>query len=86
MDEWRLIEREITDFDQVYLRNDEKLATLGRGQLTRDEVGVLELVNGRNTVKDVIYASRMGSFDVSKILYRLLRSKLVRRRVPPVAV
>jgi hypothetical protein len=30
--------------------------------------------------------SRMGSFDVSKMLFRLLSIKLIRRRVAPVAV
>jgi len=54
--------------------------------LTRDELAVLELVNGKNTVKEIIRKSRMGSFEVSKMLYRLLSIKLVRRRVLPVAV
>lgn len=86
VDEWRLIEREIHDFDEIFLRDEDKLSHLGRGKLMRDELAVLELINGRHTVKDVVYASRMGSFDVTKILYRLRRSKLVRRRVPPMAV
>ena len=37
-------------------------------------------------LKDIIRKSRMGSFEVSKMLYRLLSIKLVRRRVLPVAV
>ena len=59
---------------------------MGRGRLTREEVTVLELVNGKNTVKEIIRRSRMGSFEVSKMLYRLLSIKLVRQRVQPVAV
>ena len=47
---------------------------------------MLELVNGKNTVKDIVRKSRMGSFEVSKMLFRLLSIKLVRRRVLPVAV
>lgn len=86
IDEWRIIEREVHDFEQVFVRNDEKLAALGRGKLTRDELAVLELVNGKHTVKDIIYLSKLGSFDVSKMLFRLVRSKLVRRRVAPRAV
>ena len=42
---------------------------------------MLELVNGKNTVKDIVRQSRMGSFDVSKMLFRLLSIKLIRRRV-----
>ncbi len=86
VDEWHLIEREIDNFDVVFLRNEDAVATMGRGRLTREELSVLELVNGKNTVKEIIRQSRMGSFDVSKMLYRLLSIKLIRRRVMPVAV
>jgi hypothetical protein len=86
VDEWHLIEREVENFDLVFLRNEDAVAQMGRGRLTREELAVLELVNGKNTVKDIIRRSRMGSFDVSKMLYRLLSIKLVRRRVMPIAV
>jgi hypothetical protein len=86
VDEWHLIEREIDNFDVVFLRNEDAVAQMGRGRLTREELAVLELVNGKNTVKDIIRQSRMGSFDVTKMLYRLLSIKLIRRRVMPVAV
>jgi hypothetical protein len=86
VDEWHLIERAIHDFDLVFLRNEDAVAQMGRGRLTREELAILELVNGKNTVKDIVRKSRMGSFEVSKMLYRLLSIKLVRRRVLPVAV
>lgn len=86
VDEWHLIEREIDNFDLVFLRNEDAVAQMGRGRLTREELAVLELVNGKNTVKDIVRQSRMGSFEVSKMLYRLLSIKLIRRRVMPVAV
>lgn len=86
VDEWHLIERAIDDFELVFLRNEDAVAQMGRGRLTREELQVLELVNGKNSVKDIIRKSRMGSFEVSKMLYRLLSIKLVRRRVLPVAV
>jgi DNA-binding response OmpR family regulator len=85
VDEWRIIEREIDSFDLVLTPNESRIAEMARGQLTRDEIAVLELVNGRNQVKEIIRGLRMGSFDVSKILYRLLRTKLIRRRVMPAA-
>ena len=50
------------------------------------ELTVLELVNGKNSVKDIVRQSRMASFDVSKMLFRLLSIKVIRRRVPAVAV
>jgi CheY-like chemotaxis protein len=86
VDEWHLIERAIADFELVFLRNEDAVAQMGRGRLTREELAVLELVNGKNSVKDIVRKSRMGSFEVSKMLYRLLSIKLVRRRVLPVAV
>jgi CheY-like chemotaxis protein len=86
VDEWHLIEREIDDFDAVFLRNEEAVQNVGRARLTRDELVVLEQVNGKNTVKEIVRQSRMASFDVSKMLFRLLSIKVVRRRVAPVAV
>jgi CheY-like chemotaxis protein len=86
VDEWHLIEREVDTFDLVFLRNDDNIQQMGRGRLTREELAVLELVNGKNSVKDIIRQSRMSSFDVSKMLYRLLSIKLIRKRVAPVAV
>lgn len=86
VDEWHLIEREVDNFDTVFLRNEDALAQIGRGRLTREELTVLELVNGKHSVKDIIRQSRMGSFDVTKMLYRLLSIKLIRKRVMPVAV
>jgi len=86
VDEWHLIEREIDDFDQVFLRNEDAVTRMGRGRLTREELAILELVNGKNTVKEIVRQSRMGSFEVSKMLYRLHSIKLIRKRVQPVAV
>lgn len=86
VDEWHLIEREISNFEMVFLRNEDAVAQMGRGRLTREELTVLELVNGKNTVKELIRESRMGSYEVSKMLYRLLSIKLIRKRVMPVAV
>jgi DNA-binding response OmpR family regulator len=86
VDEWHLIEHEIDNFDLVFLRNEDAVTRMGRGRLTREELAILELVNGKNTVKEIVRQSRMGSFEVSKMLYRLLSIKLIRKRVPVVAV
>jgi DNA-binding response OmpR family regulator len=86
VDEWHLIEREVDDFDMVFLRNEEQVQNVGKARLTREELSILELVNGKNSVKDITRQSRMGSFEVSKMLFRLLSIKLIRRRVAPVAV
>jgi len=86
VEEWRVIEQEIRDFDMTFVRNEDKLSSFGRGRLLREESTIADLVNGRNTVRDLIQISKMGSYDVTQILFRLLRSKLIRRRVAPVVV
>ncbi len=86
IDEWHLIEREIDDFDAVYLRNEEAVQHIGKAKLTREELQVLDLITGKNSAKDVVRMSRMSSFEVSKLLFRLLSIKLIRRKVAPVAV
>lgn len=86
VDEWHLVERAIDNTDLVFLRNEDSVAHIGRGRLTREELAVLDLVNGKNTVKDIVTKSRLGSFDVAKLLHQLLSIKLVRRSVPPIAV
>lgn len=83
VDEWRLIERDIRNFDMVFVRDEDRIGRLPRGTLTRDEIAVLDAMSGKSTVRDVIRTLRLGSFDVSKILYRLLHTKLIRPRVDP---
>jgi len=85
VDEWRLIERDIQNFDLVFVRAEDRIGELPRGTLTRDEIAVLDALSGRASVRDIVRTLRMGSFDVSKILYRLLRTKLIRRRIQPIA-
>ena len=85
VDEWRIIEREISNFDEVFVRNDHKIGDTPRGTFTRDELAVLEQVDGRQSVREVVRKLRMGSFDVAKMFFRLRRARLIRHRVPPTA-
>lgn len=72
--------------DEVFVRNDEQIVRLGRQALSREELTVLELTNGRNSVKEIARRTRSGTFSVSKIMYRMVLGGVVRRRVDPVAV
>jgi DNA-binding response OmpR family regulator len=83
VDEWRVIGQEIDNFDMVFVRNEDKIASFDDHRLLREEAALLELVNGKNTVRDLIRLSRMGSYDVTQVLFRLLRCKFIRRRVAP---
>jgi CheY-like chemotaxis protein len=86
VDEWRLIEREVGDFDVIFLRDEARVESFGRGRLTREEQSVLDLCDGRRTVREIIDRSQLGAFDTTKMLYRLSRTRLCRRRVAPVAM
>lgn len=69
--------------DDVYLRVDPEVAKLGRQAFTSEELGVLELLNGRNSVKEIARKTRTGTFAVATVLHRLGRAGVARRRVEP---
>ena len=85
VDEWRVIESVVDSFDRVFVRDENKITAMPRGTFTREELAVLERIDGRLTVREIVRALRMGSFDVSRVLFRLLRTKLIRPRLEPVA-
>jgi CheY-like chemotaxis protein len=83
VDEWRVIGREISNFDMVFVRSEDKIAGFDAQRLLHEEALILELVNGKNSVRDIVRQSKLGSYDVTQVLFRLLRCKLIRRRVAP---
>jgi CheY-like chemotaxis protein len=74
----------IAALDEVFVRVDPEVAKLGRNAFTREELTVLELANGRHSVKEMARKARAGTFAIAKVLYRLSRAGLVRRRAPTV--
>lgn len=86
LDEQQMMGPHMPEVDDVYLRIDEQVAKLSRDALPRDELAVLELVNGRNSVKEIARKTRTGTFAVARVLYRHAKSNLVRKRVMPVVV
>jgi CheY-like chemotaxis protein len=79
VDEWSLIEEHI-DFDGVLYRDSTSFETQTSDGLTlsRTERSVLEAVDGERTVREIIQLTNAGSFDVCKMLYQFLQSRLVR--------
>jgi DNA-binding response OmpR family regulator len=86
VDEWRLIQREIGDLERVFVRSEDRVEEMGRGRLTSDEMVVLDLTDGRRTVRQIVDASSLGAWGAMRMLYRLLEAGLIRARVPPVAL
>lgn len=86
LDEAAIMGSHIAQVDDVFIRVDEQIQKLGREGFARDELAVLELINGRNSVKEVARKTRTGTFAVANVLYRLTMSNVVRRRVMPATV
>ncbi len=81
VDEWRVIEAKLGSFDAVLLPDPASLDTMGGNEkLARPERAVLEAIDGERTVREVIAASHLSSFDACRILFQLLEARLVRRR------
>jgi DNA-binding response OmpR family regulator len=80
VDEWRLLERTLGSFDAVLVRDDVALGTLDVEALPSKEKVVLDLVDGARTVRSVITASHMSSFDACRILVSFLEARVLRRR------
>ncbi len=81
VDEWRLMEGVLGDFEAIFYRDPGAIEAMGTARLSREERIVLMAVDGERSVRELIGAVQMGSFDVCKILYQLVQSRLVRRRV-----
>jgi len=80
VDEWRLIEGSF-DFDEVLFRDHVAIERLGdASKLTRQERSVLEAINGERTVREIVDEMGGSSFELCKILYQFLNSRLVRRK------
>ncbi|HEU4412413.1 MAG TPA: response regulator [Polyangiaceae bacterium] len=81
VDEWRLIEEHI-DFDCVLYRDTTSFETQTSDglSLSHAEQAVLDAVDGTSTVREIIQRTNAGSFDVCKMLYQFLQSRLVRRK------
>lgn len=80
VDEWRVLERTIGSFDAVLLRDDIALASIDMGTLPARERAVLDGVDGERTVRGVIAASHMSSFDACRILVQFLEARVLRKR------
>ena len=81
VDEWRVIESKIGSFDAILTADSATLDTAGAEvKLARQERAVLEAVDGERSVREIIAASHLSSFDACRILFQLLEARLVRRR------
>ena len=80
VDEWRVLERTLGSFDAVLVRDDSAFGTLDIGSLPPKEKAVLDAVDGERTVRAIVAASNLSSFDACRILVQFLEARALRRR------
>jgi len=80
VDEWRVLERTIGNFAAVLVRDDLALSPTDAEALPVREKAILDSVDGERTVRSIIAASHMSSFDACRILVQLLEARVLRRR------
>jgi len=80
VDEWRLVEAGLGNFDSVLLADPAAVQAVGTERLAKSEQRLLEMVDGERSIREIIEHSHMSSFDACKILFQLLEARLVRRR------
>ena len=80
VDEWSVIAKKITTVDAVYafdgeLRNHAE----ENAQLVQSERRVLPLINGVNSVRDIVDGTGLSEFEVCRILFGLISAGRLRR-------
>jgi DNA-binding response OmpR family regulator len=78
VDEWRLIEGTF-DFEEVLLRDNLAIDRI-IADLTAFEQQVLTAIDGERTVREIVAHSPGSSFELCKVLYQFVNSRLVRRK------
>jgi DNA-binding response OmpR family regulator len=78
VDEWRLIEGTF-DFEEILLRDNLAIDRI-KSELTPFEQQVLSAIDGERTVREIVAQTSGSSFELCKVLYQFVNSRLVRRK------
>ncbi|MEO8797558.1 MAG: DUF4388 domain-containing protein [Polyangiaceae bacterium] len=80
VDEWRMIEARVGRFEDVLVRDPVAIESIGIEKLTEQELSILDFVDGKQKIRDIIPLTNMSSFDACKIIFQLMEARLVRRK------
>jgi DNA-binding response OmpR family regulator len=80
VDEWRVVEATLGSFESVLQRDPMAVQALGTDRIARPERLVLDTIDGERTIREIVAASHLSSFDACRILGQLLEARVVRRR------
>lgn len=71
VDEWSLIEKKVPNFDVVFALDRQQMLhnTIA---FTRDQQGLLPLIDGNRNVRELMQESKLGEFAIGKALYGLV--------------
>lgn len=78
VDEWGLIEKKIPSFDSIFDADWRKLAATDL-PLSSEQQSVLQFIDGRRDVNQLVEATGLVEFEVGKSLYGLLTAGLIHR-------
>lgn len=78
VDEWRLIEQHVSDFDLVYIQDSRAATTLEK--LSDIEEQVLAAIDDTRNVRQLIENTGLAPFDVCKALYQFAQARVIRHR------
>jgi DNA-binding response OmpR family regulator len=81
VDEWRHIETVLGSFDGVLNRDADASQMITVSELPAADRKVYALIDGVRSMREVIAASGLRSFEASRILAQFLSAQIVRRRV-----
>lgn len=79
VDEWSVIAKKITSVDAVYALEGQPERGDGEAELVESERRVLPLINGVNTVRDIVDGTGLSEFEVCRVLFGLLSAGKLRR-------
>jgi hypothetical protein len=68
------------DFDEILFQDAAVIERAGRDKLTVQESSILDAIDGQRTVRQIVDQVPANTFDVCRILYQFMSSRLVRRK------
>jgi DNA-binding response OmpR family regulator len=81
VDEWRKLEGTIGSFEGVLVRDALAIDAVPKDKLAKPERMVLDAIDGERTIREVVAACHMSSFDACRVIVELLEARLVRRLI-----
>jgi DNA-binding response OmpR family regulator len=79
VDEWRLMADSI-DFNAVLVVDQTTLGTLDPDRFGQSERRILDAIDGKRTVRQVMEVSELGSFDAVRFVYQLVQTRIAREK------